>query len=71
MRGLPDGPRTMHHPTLGLLEFEHVTFQASSRADLRVKVYAASPETASKLERFSARPPHENSGEVGVRAPLA
>src|SRR5256712_8595394 len=44
VRGLPDGPRAMDHPTLGLLEFDHVTFQASSTADLRVKVYAASPE---------------------------
>ncbi len=52
VRGLPDGPRTMHHPTLGLLEFDHVTFQASSTADLRVKVYAASPETAAKLEQL-------------------
>jgi transcriptional regulator with XRE-family HTH domain len=52
VRGLPDGQRTMHHPTLGLLEFDHVTFQMSSTADLRVKVYAASPETASKLEQL-------------------
>ncbi len=52
VRGLPDGPRAMQHPTLGLLEFDHVTFQTSSTADLRVKVYAASPETASKLEQL-------------------
>lgn len=52
VRGLPDGPRAMQHPTLGLLEFDHVTFQASSTADLRVKVYAASPETAARLERL-------------------
>jgi len=51
VRGLPDGPRTMHHPTLGVLEFDHVTFQTSITPDLRVKVYAASPETASKLEQ--------------------
>lgn len=51
VRGLPDGPRTMHHPTLGVLEFDHVTFQTSLVSDLRVKVYAASPETAYKLER--------------------
>jgi len=51
VRGLPDGPRAMHHPTLGVLEFDHVTFQTSITPDLRVKVYAASPETASKLEQ--------------------
>jgi transcriptional regulator with XRE-family HTH domain len=51
VRGLPDGPRSMIHPALGPLEFDHVTFQASFSSDLRVKVYAASPSTASKLEQ--------------------
>lgn len=51
VRGLPDGPRTMHHPTLGVLEFEHVTFQTSITLDLRVKVYAASPATLSTLQQ--------------------
>ncbi len=51
VRGLPDGPRAMRHPTLGMLEFEHVTFQTSITADLRVKVYSASPETAFRLEQ--------------------
>jgi len=52
VRGLPDGPRTMDHPTLGVLEFDHVTFQTSITPDLRVKVYAASPATVSKLEQL-------------------
>ncbi len=30
VRGLPDGPRTMHHPTLGVLEFDHVTSRRPS-----------------------------------------
>ncbi len=51
VRGLPDGPRTMQHPTLGLLEFDHVTFQTSITPDLRVKVYAASPATLARLEQ--------------------
>lgn len=51
VRGLPDGPRAMRHPTLGMLEFEHVTFQTAITTDLRVKVYSASPETASRLEQ--------------------
>jgi transcriptional regulator with XRE-family HTH domain len=51
VRGLPDGPRAMRHPTLGMLEFEHVTFQTAITADLRVKVYSASPETAFRLEQ--------------------
>ena len=41
----------MHHPMLGVLEFDHVTFQTSIVPDLRVKVYAASPSTVSKLEQ--------------------
>jgi len=49
VRGLPDGPRTMQHPTLGLLEFDHVTFQDALAPEVRVKVYAASPATLSKL----------------------
>jgi hypothetical protein len=52
VRGLPDGPRTMDHPTLGVLEFDHVTFQTSITPDLRVKVYAASPATVSRLEQI-------------------
>jgi transcriptional regulator with XRE-family HTH domain len=49
IRGLPNGPRPMIHPVLGLLEFDHV--QASFSSNLRVKIYAASPSTASKLEQ--------------------
>ncbi len=52
VRGFPDGPRTMNHPALGLLEFDHVTFQTSTTPDLRVKVYAAMPATAAKLEHL-------------------
>ena len=51
VRGLPDGPRAMHHPTLGMLEFDHEIFQTSITPDLRVKVYAALPATASRLEQ--------------------
>jgi hypothetical protein len=54
VRGLPDGPRTMHHPTAGTLHFEHVTFQASLAPGLRVKVYTASPESAEKLAQMLA-----------------
>jgi transcriptional regulator with XRE-family HTH domain len=51
VRGLPDGPRSLIHPALGALEFDHVTFQTALPSDLRVKVYAASPSTALKLEQ--------------------
>lgn len=57
VRGLPNGPRTMNHPTLGMLEFDHVTFQTSTTPDLRVKVYTATPATASKLEELLSTSP--------------
>jgi transcriptional regulator with XRE-family HTH domain len=52
VRGLPDGPRTMNHPVLGRLEFDHVTFQTSITPSLRLKVYAAAPATAEKLAQM-------------------
>lgn len=49
IQGLPNGPRSMKHPVLGLLEFDHV--QTSFSSNLRVNIYAASPLTAPKLEQ--------------------
>lgn len=49
IRGVPNGPRSVMHPALGLLEFDHV--QTSFSANLRVKIYAASPSAAAKLEQ--------------------
>ena len=49
VRGLPDGPRRLMHPTLGLLEFDHVTFLTSLSPDQRVKVYSARPATIARL----------------------
>lgn len=54
VRGLPNGPRSLIHPTFGVLEFDHVTFQTALTQDLRVKVYAASPPTVSTLEQALA-----------------
>ena len=65
VRGLPDGPRAMQHPTLGMLEFDHVTFQTSITPDLRVKVYAASPATVSKLEQVLSA---SSSGNTSLSA---
>jgi len=49
IQGLPNGPRSIMHPALGPLEFDHV--QAYFSSNLRVKIYAASPSTTSKLEQ--------------------
>ncbi len=51
VRTLPLGSRVIKHPTLGLLEFDHVTFQISFSPDLRVKIYSAPPITASILDQ--------------------
>ncbi|GHO49051.1 helix-turn-helix transcriptional regulator [Ktedonospora formicarum] len=51
VRGLPDGPRVIQHPTLGQLEFDYVTFHPSLSPNLRVKVYSASEALASTLEQ--------------------
>src|SRR5215470_18056047 len=47
IRGVPNGPRSMMHPVLGLLEFDQM--QTAFSANLRMHIYAASPSTASKL----------------------
>jgi transcriptional regulator with XRE-family HTH domain len=49
VRELPHGPRLMDHPTLGRLEFDHMSFQTVT-PDLHVKIYTASPATMTKLE---------------------
>jgi len=51
VRAMPDGPRSMIHPALGLLEFDHMIFQTALSSDLRVKAHIASPSTALKLEQ--------------------
>jgi transcriptional regulator with XRE-family HTH domain len=52
VQDLPEEPRVMHHPTLGTIEFEHGTFLTPITPDLRMKVYAATPATAARLEEF-------------------
>ena len=47
IRGVPNGPRPLQHPALGLLEFDQV--QTTFSSNLRVNIYAASPSTVSKL----------------------
>lgn len=48
IRGAPTGPRSIMHPALGILEFDHV--QAAVSAKLRLVIYAASPSTTAKIE---------------------
>lgn len=59
---MPEGFKTFRHPELGLLQFEHVTFQVFDTPDLKVNVYTPldAYDTPAKLaqlyaERFNAR----------------
>jgi len=54
VRPMPEGPRRAERPGLGLLEFDHLTLQASSTAQ-HIKVFVASPATAAILERALAQ----------------
>lgn len=47
-----DGHKTIEHPTLGRLEFEHFNLQVLSNPDIRVTIYTPLAETKAKLERL-------------------
>jgi transcriptional regulator with XRE-family HTH domain len=47
-----DGPKAMEHPTLGHLEFEHITLQVLSNPDVRIMIYSPLAKTRAKLQRF-------------------
>jgi transcriptional regulator with XRE-family HTH domain len=47
-----DGDKIMQHPTLGRLEFQHLTLQVQSFPDVRVTIYMPNAATRAKLQRF-------------------
>ncbi len=47
-----DGDKIMEHPTLGHLEFQHLTLQVLSDPDVRVTIYTPKAVTRAKLQRF-------------------
>lgn len=49
VRNIPEGHKSMDHPVLGSLEFEHVTLQVPGNTDQKVVIYTCSSETAIKL----------------------
>src|SRR5258707_7514820 len=52
VRSALDGHKAMEHPTLGHLEFEHITLQVLSNPDVRIMIYTPLAETRAKLQRF-------------------
>jgi transcriptional regulator with XRE-family HTH domain len=45
-----DGHKTMRHPLVGLLEFEHVTLQVPSDPDVKVTIYMPVADTRARLQ---------------------
>jgi transcriptional regulator with XRE-family HTH domain len=52
VRSALDGHKAIEHPTLGHLEFEHITLQVLSNPDVRIMIYTPLAETRAKLQRF-------------------
>ncbi len=52
VRSTLDGHKTMEHPTLGRLEFEHINLQVLSEPDIRIAVYMPDAATRAKVEQF-------------------
>lgn len=50
VRSIPDGHKRMNHPTLGILEFEHVTLQVPGEKDQKVTMYTCTRDTFTRLE---------------------
>ena len=47
-----DGHKVIEHPTLGHLEFEHLTLQVPIDPDIRIMIYTPNVPTRAKLQRF-------------------
>jgi transcriptional regulator with XRE-family HTH domain len=52
VRSSLDSHKVMEHPTMGHLEFEHITLQVLSNPDVRIMIYSPLAETRVKLQRF-------------------
>ncbi len=50
--GSLDGHKVIEHPTLGHLEFEHISLQVFSDPDVRVMIYPPNASTRAKLQRL-------------------
>jgi transcriptional regulator with XRE-family HTH domain len=52
VRSSLDSHKVIEHPTLGRLEFEHITLQVLSNPDIRIMIYSPLVETRAKLQGF-------------------
>jgi len=51
VRSALDGHKVIEHPTLGYLEFEHLTLQVLSNPDIRIMIYTPNDGTRTTLQR--------------------
>jgi transcriptional regulator with XRE-family HTH domain len=54
VRSALDGHKVIEHPTLGSLEFEHLTLQVLTNPDIRIMIYTPNAVTRTTLQRFLA-----------------
>jgi transcription regulator MmyB-like protein len=52
VRSALDGHKVIKHPTLGSLEFEHLTLQVLTDPDIRIMIYTPDARTRATLQRF-------------------
>ena len=52
VRSVLDGHKVIEHPTLGYLEFEHVSLQVLTNPDIRIMIYTPNAVTRTTLQRF-------------------
>src|SRR5216684_1055004 len=52
VRSALDGHKVIKHPTLGYLEFEHLTLQVLTDPDIRIMIYTPNARTRATLQRF-------------------
>jgi transcriptional regulator with XRE-family HTH domain len=63
-RSTLDGPKLIEHPTLGMLEFEHISLQVLSTPEVRVVVYSPLGATRAKLTQLlETAPSHRLANE--------
>ena len=50
VRSAVEGHKVIEHPTLGYLEFEHLTLQVLNNPNIRIMIYSPDAETRTRLQ---------------------
>jgi transcriptional regulator with XRE-family HTH domain len=54
-RSALDGHKSLRHPALGSLEFEHITLQVLNDPDIRIVIYTPDADTRAKIQDYLAQ----------------